>query len=70
MTRTWIKRLVSWKGSCRVDNCGLTPLMTDTEKVAILMPYTEIIGVEDAVHWVSMEKPMQANETLQTFLAQ
>ncbi len=37
---------------------------------AALIPHAEIIGVEDAAHWVNIEKPSQVNEAMVSFLAQ
>jgi hypothetical protein len=45
-------------------------LVADTDKVATLIPHSEIICGEHAAHWVSMEKSMQVNEALATFVAQ
>jgi pimeloyl-ACP methyl ester carboxylesterase len=42
----------------------------NTEKVATLIPHAEIVGVEDAAHWVNIEKPLQTNEAVVSFLAQ
>lgn len=40
----------------------------NTEKVATLIPHAAIVGVEEAAHWVNIEKALQVNEAMISFL--
>lgn len=43
---------------------------SNTERARALIPHAKIVPVEDAAHWVNVEKPFQVNEAIVSFLAQ
>ena len=41
---------------------------TNAKKIAVLIPHAEIVGIEEAAHWVNIEQSSIVNKTMLSFL--